>query len=280
MIRTTTALALISVIGLLCAARGAAADPPSDELLDAIFPVLRGKTLPLPPVVNTFRKSTAPADPACGLIKMDLVQVRGRSSRTFELLAEPSESGDQPKNMLIRLNTLAIDADGSHRAYHPEDPFGNCCKGSDDPASSICAVDSISTAEVHIYEHNQRVSPYSGKPAKANPAFVTAWKSLRSDIVARKDNWVDLHQYFGPQTPEDTHLYYSKQTDRAVTFDAAIIPFKGNFPCQHKESRDEYFVAATTKRETASLPQGDACSTTDYFDAMPILLLRKSRWSS
>src|SRR5262249_23950045 len=88
-------------------------------------------------------------------------------------------------------------------------------------------------------------------------------------IVARKDSWVDLHPFFGPRTPEDTHLYYSKQTDRAVTFDAAIIPFKGNFPCQHKDSPSEYFVAATTNRETATSSE-DACSTADYLDPMQV----------
>jgi hypothetical protein len=277
MVRSTAALVLLSLIGWLGATGEAVADQLPGKLLDAVFPVLRGKSPPSPPLVNAFtRKPATPADAPCGLVRMDLVQTRGPAQHSFEILGEPvSETDNQPKVMLIRLNTLAVDADGSHRAYHPEDPYGNRCQGpADDPASGICAVDSLSSAEVKVYEHSQRVPQNSGKPPKPNPAFITAWKSLWSDISARKDNWVDLHPYFGDKTPENARLYYSKQTDRAVTFDAAIIPFKDNFPCQHDDSRREYFVAATTKPETAARPDG-ACGTADYLDAMttPFIVL-------
>jgi hypothetical protein len=272
MIRSVTLLTLLSVFGLLGGACSAAADPPPDELLDAIFPVLRGKSLPAPKVVNSFL-GRRPPDATCGMARTDLVQSKGRANRIFELLTDPKpDPKNGPQDMLIRLQTLAIDADGSRHAYHPLDPFGNHCTSPiDDPKSGICAIDVISNAEIHLYEHSRRISPYDGKPGKPNPAFLTAWEALWSEISARNDKWVDLQPYFGERTPKDVRLYYSKQTDRAVTFDTDIIPFKGNFPCQHKDSRGEYFVAATTKRETAAEnSEDDACSTADYFDSMQI----------
>src|SRR5262245_59568447 len=116
----------------------ALADPPPDELLDAIFPVLRGKRPASPPLQSTFVPvSGLPVDPACGLTKLDLVQTKGGEKRVFHLLADPTlGKGNQPKTALIRLNTIGVDVDGSRRAYHPDDPFGNRCKSTtDDPTS-------------------------------------------------------------------------------------------------------------------------------------------------
>jgi hypothetical protein len=267
MARIPAALALVIVMGLAVTGT-AVADPPPDELLDAIFPVLRGKRPAQPPLQNSFLPRPGPSDPACGLIKLDLVQTKGAEKRIFRLLADPALGKDnQPKTVLIRLNTIGVDVDGSRRAYHPDDPFGNRCKSpTDDPGSQICAVGVLGNAEIRIYEHNRRVPQYSGIP---NPAFATVWASLWSEIAARKDHWVDLKPYFGDKTPEATRLYYSRALDQAVTFDTEIIPFKDGYPCQHGDLRNDYFVAATTKRDPP--PQSnDVCRTAEHFDAMRI----------
>jgi len=260
-------LVIILFSGLLGILGEAAADQPPDELLDAIFPVLRGKS-PAPPLLqNTFLPGP-PTSPACGLRRLDLVQTKGAEKRVFHLLADPKlGENNQPKTMLIRLNTIGVDADGSRRAYHPDDPFGNRCKSpADDPASQICAVDGLGNAEIRVYEHNKRVPQYASGP---NPAFVTAWTSLWAEIAARKNNWVDLEPYFGANKPKDTRLYYSKELDRAVTFNTEIIPFKEGFPCQHGDKRNEYFIAATTKRDPPPASR-DACRTAEHLDAMKI----------
>jgi len=274
MIRVVFAVVLVLVAGLLVAPGKAVADGPPDELLDAIFPVLRGKKPASPPLQNAFvSRSSGPADPACGLTKVDLVQTRGDQKHLFHLLADPKLGNDnQPKTVLIRLNTLGVDVDGSRRAYHADDPFGNRCKSpADDPASQICAVNSLGNAEIRVFERNKRVAQYAGKPPKPNPAFAAAWSSLWTEIAARKDQWVDLQPYFGANTPQDTRLYYSRTLDRAVTFNTEIIPFRDGFPCQHGDKRGEYFIAATTRRDPP-LPAyaNDACRTAEHLDAMTI----------
>jgi hypothetical protein len=272
--RSTIALSLALMAGLVSAPGGAAADQPPDELLDAIFPVLRGKRPAPPPLKNVFNRLPGVApNPVCGLAKVDLVQTRGDQTRIFHLLADPAlENDGQPKTILVGLSTIAVDADGSRRAYHPDDPFGNRCqKPSDDPAAQICAVDVLGDAEIYLYEHSKRISQFVGKPARPNPAFAAAWSSLWSEMAARKDRWVDLRAYFGDKTPDDTRLYYSGATDRAAVFDAGIIPFKAGFPCQHGDARDEYFVAATPNHPSPPPATGaDACRTTAYLDSLEI----------
>src|ERR1700761_7640887 len=86
MVRSVTFLILLlSVFGTLGGACSAATDPPPDELLDAIFPVLRGRSLPAPKVVNSF-VVRRPSDTSFGMARTDLVQTRGRGGRSFELL--------------------------------------------------------------------------------------------------------------------------------------------------------------------------------------------------
>jgi hypothetical protein len=273
MIRIPVTPALVFVVGLLGVPGKAVADPPPDELLDAIFPVLRGKRPAPPPLQSGFVPQSGPSDPDCGLAKLDLVQTKGDEKRVFHLLADPKLSDDnQPKTVLIRLNTIGVDADGSHRAYHPDDPFGNRCKSpTDNPDSQVCAVDGLGNAEIRVFEHNQRVPQYVGSPSKPNPAFAKAWSSLWSEIAVRKDKWVDLQPFFGADTPKDTRLYYSKELDRAVTFNTEIIPFKNGYPCQHGDLPSEYFIAATTKRELPDpASANDSCHRTEHLDAMKI----------
>jgi hypothetical protein len=273
-LRIVLAVALVLVAGLMVAPGNAVAGGPPDELLDAIFPVLRGKKPASPPLQNAFLpRPSGPADPVCGLTKIDLVQTKGDQKRLFHLLADPALGNDnQPKTVLIRLNTLGVDVDGSHRAYHPDDPYGNHCKSpADDPATQVCAVNSLGNAEIRVFEHNRRVAQYAGKSSGPNPAFAAAWSSLWTEIAARRDQWVDLQAYFGARTPRDTRLYYSSELDRAVTFNTEIIPFKDGFPCQHGDKQGEYFIAATTRRDPpppASV--SDACRTAEHLDAMTI----------
>jgi hypothetical protein len=73
------------------------------------------------------------------------------------------------------------------------------------------------------------------------------------------------------EAPGETKLYYSKDTDRAVTFDMDIIPFREGYPCQYANDRHAFFVAAT-KAHTAPPPGpgDDACRTAAYLDSVQI----------
>jgi hypothetical protein len=169
-----------------------------------------------------------------------------------------------------------VNVDGSRRAYHPDDPFGRglCERPPDGPASQACALDYLSNAEIHLYENAKRIPQFQadaqGRP-EPNPAFATAWGSLWADIAARRDRWVDLPALLGAKAPDSTRLYYSKDTDRAVTFDTDIIPFRDGYPCQHGNDRHGFFVAATKAHPaTPPGPGDDACRTAAYLDSVQI----------
>lgn len=253
------------------------AEPLPPELLDAIFPVLRGKKPAQEPLeINFIRRLEVPKNPLCGLETLDLTERRGDKVRRFGLLAETAPGSEEPSVMFIRLERMTVNADGSHRAYHPDDPFGRgtCEKPLRGPATMACALDYLANAEIHVYEKNTRVPQFqsngSGR-SEPNPAFAAAWGSLWSEIAARKNNWVDLGVLFGKEAPSDTRLYYSKDSNSAATFNTSIIPFKDGYPCQHNGNIKEFFVAATKPHPAAS-PGGknDACRTAAYLESTQI----------
>ena len=134
---------------------------PSSETLDAIFPVLRHKVDPGPPLKSQFSRSVERTEEAaCGLTPIDLTQTSGSEKHIFKLLGQPlSETDSQPVSMLVRLSRLTVNADGSRRAYHPEDPFGvGVCKGAAPHKSGgVCALDVLSDAEIHLYRGSERI---------------------------------------------------------------------------------------------------------------------------
>ena len=66
-------------------------------------------------------------------------------------------SAPAPKQMLVRIQRLSVDADGSERAYHPEDPSGRgvCTRerGPDgkEKLTGICALDAFSSGGLRLY---------------------------------------------------------------------------------------------------------------------------------
>jgi hypothetical protein len=173
---------------------------------------------------------------------------------------------------------MTVDADGSRRAYHPDDPFGiGICatRGEHAPIEGACALDYLSNAEIHVYAGTERIPQFvegeSGDSPKPNPAFATTWKSVWGQIATRKNNWIDLERIFGKQAPDETRLYYSKELDSAVTFDTSIIPFKDQYPCQYGDNIREYFISGTTSHPSPSVrPSDDACSTAGYLESTEI----------
>ncbi len=167
--------------------RGLAAradDIPSPEMLDAMFPSLRHKTTPGPPTGRAFsRSSNRVVDAACGLIPIDLTQTTRSDQRIFKLLGQPkSDTDSQPVSMLVRLSRMTVNADGSRRAYHPNDPFGLCNGNASGKLPNACALDVLGDAEIRVYRGAERIRQFKvpegqTKPAP-NPAFAEVWNGL------------------------------------------------------------------------------------------------------
>lgn len=253
-------------------------DVPRPEMLDAIFPVLRHILPPPPPLkVSLVRPTEQPEKSACGLVPLNLVETRGRDTSIFKILGTPaSEQTNQPVEFLIKLQRLTVDADGSPRAYHPEDPFGRgVCDRSPthgQATGNICALDNLGNAGIRLFQGSQRITLYSKAGAdqhsEPNPDFTSVWGTLWAQIAKRQPQWVDLDALFGNAAPSNLRLYYSKDSNAAVIFDTDIIPFKDSYPCQSGAgSGHGYFVAATAPlpKAKSDLKQ-DACSAASYLD--------------
>jgi hypothetical protein len=273
---------LIGVVSLLSGATVASSqsDIPTAEMLDAMFPVLRHKqSPPLPLQISLTRATDRAKNPSCGLVPLNLVETKGNDTHTFKLLGAPeSEQNAQPTVLLISLQRLTVDADGSRRTYHPEDPFGRgvCDRRTAPgrPENSVCALDNLGNAGIRVFEGAQRIPLFrkAGGNIEPNPDFANVWARVWAEIADRQPHWVDLNALFGQDAPSDIRLYYSKQSNAAAIFDSAIIPFKDGVPCQHEAgARHEYFVAATTPvPNVKSDPKQDACSTSSYLDSTQV----------
>jgi Fungal chitosanase of glycosyl hydrolase group 75 len=261
------------VIMVFSALSATAQGLPPPDMLDAIFPVLRHKAPPGLPTLSSFtRSSDRSVDAACGLSPIDLIQTTGSDKYVFKLLGQPqSENNSEPSSMLIGLSRVAVNADGSRRAYHPDDPFGLC---KSQTAATACALDVLGDAEIHVYRGSERIPQFKvfpgQKKAAPNPAFEEAWGTVWPKIAARRDQWVDLRSIFGKQAPAHQRLYYSAEDGIAIVFNSNIIPFKAAYPCQHEDRTDQYFVAATTPHAAPADPSRDACSVAAFLDATEV----------
>src|ERR1700724_3453848 len=90
---------------------------PPNEVIAAAF------EKPLPPLhVALQTPDGSPTDTLCGLRPADLNVTRGDHTRDFKVLVD-AEAPRETK-VFLRISRVTVDADGSSRAYHPDDPPG------------------------------------------------------------------------------------------------------------------------------------------------------------
>src|SRR5262249_54749423 len=148
---------------LLCVDWGWAQDVPPPDVLKAIVPQLR-KKLPgtevsfQAPIVDTTSNSS------CGMQQAQMIVSQGTDHHTFDVLIDPPASLPiAPKQVLARITRLRVDADGSARSYHPEDPDGEgVCKEVSQASGTttlqgICALDDISNAGIRLFVGSERI---------------------------------------------------------------------------------------------------------------------------
>src|SRR6202030_2679204 len=99
---------------------------------------------------------------------------------------QPAGAAAAPNQLLAMITRLAVDADGSERAYHPEDPLGKgVCErrldaGGKVALSGVCALDSFSSSGTKVFLEAQRlrlVDP-SKAPKDGAPNLAEAWKDM------------------------------------------------------------------------------------------------------
>jgi hypothetical protein len=261
--------ALLAIAGLMGAA--CAQDAPAPDILNSIARKLEGGK-PAPTAI-IFKPAGAPeTGGVCPLQPYDMVLTRSeRPVRTYSVMADAAA----PKHFLAVITRVAVDADGSPRAYHPEDPegTGTCTRvlgrdGKTHP-QGICALDKFSSGRTALFRGDERLT-------KDN--LVRDWKGIWPLIRDRKLKPVDLRSRV-PDAPDGYYFFHSRPDNLTAFFKRTIIPqSRDGYPCRHGPESPfaGYFVAATTLNHNVPA-RPDACAPARYIDAeqIPFFVLPK-----
>jgi hypothetical protein len=165
--------------------------------------------------------------------------------------------------LLTVLHSVAVDADGSPRSYHPDDPHGTgTCSRKAAPDgterySGICALEDFASAHLLIFQGARKLGTHE---------FESPWKDLWQLIRDKKLTPFDLTQYV-TTAPDGYYFFYQKERHLSVFFKREIIPQSSDgFPCLRDNG---YFVAATTLKQAADT-LSNGCAPSRYIDAEQI----------
>jgi hypothetical protein len=258
------------VLGAVLAAAGAAPaqDLPSTDTLLAI-----ASQLPKPPVSQgtTFASSdVAAAEAACGMKPFSMTLATGSSAaRSVPVLLDrtPADAA-APVTLLAVLPRVAVDADGSPRTYHPDDPLGaGTCTAANGPDgklhySGVCALDKLSNGEFHVFSGSG-----PGVTHLSHADFVSAWTSIWPLIRDGKLKSFDLSTHAGNAPPGYYFFYWKDKNLTALVRRDNVAPTpNGGLPCRHDSG---YFIAATSLHLIGDSP-ADMCNGSNFVDAEQI----------
>jgi hypothetical protein len=200
----------------------------------------------------TFASAGPATAPACGLAPFRITLSRGPSyTFTHSVLSEPGDKARR-KTIFVVTGGLASDADGSPRAYHPEDPTGTgTCTlspghdGSLVPSGSACALDSFSDGGIAVFK---------GTTQLRDSGLKEDWLQFWSLIRDRKLQSFDIEKVLGASFGYHYYGFYWKQKDMTAIFkDENVQRTADGYPCTRGASSryPGYFVSATTLRHAA-----------------------------
>src|SRR3981081_200578 len=111
--------------------------------------------------------------PSCRMNAAAMKVSRGTDSKSFPVLIDNHGDASGVRQMFAKLGRLSVDADGAGRAYHADDPFGDCSPSSDRPPRRICALDIFSDAGMRLFLGATRLRRADPKSQAADaPAFL------------------------------------------------------------------------------------------------------------
>jgi len=201
---------------------------------------------------------------------------RGTDSKSFPVLIDHHGSGSGVRQMFAKLGRISVDADGAGRAYHAEDPFGDCSASPDKPTQRICALDNFSDAGMRLFLGAVRLKRADPKSQGSDAAeFLPNWRELWPQIRDRKLVPLPLKSIGAPEGPRDFNLIHWKERNLTFAFNTKIVPAtRRGYPCRFGPESDYpgYFISATTFKK-ASRTRADGCKPTQYLDAEKVPFL-------
>jgi hypothetical protein len=253
-----------------------AQDMPDRQTLNAIISQL-GR--PLPPGITTVFAPIGTAE--AGLCRMQPFRMtlgkglKGGSTHSVLLnLQKPSAAAD-PSEFLIVVNRVTVDADGSPRSYHPEDPYGSGrCEVVRQPdgtttLSGVCAVDAFPSGSILLFRGSKKLT---------RPDLAPQWSQIWPRIRDRKLKSVSLTAVAGPNVSENFYFFHWREENLTAFLKDTIIPKTDDgYPCMHDKSSPHagYFLSATTLVDERAKPRDDGCRAGQYMDSekIPFIVL-------
>jgi hypothetical protein len=220
-------------------------------------------------------------DNACRMQHAEMTTSFGPDGRALLVLVDPQEKpAFRPKELLVRINRITVDADGAERAYHPEDPYGQgvCTRVARSDGrttlAGVCALDELSNAGIRVFSGSQQaVRPDAhSKFSTSAPDLAQQWKSVWPLIRDRILKPIDVTSIAGPAAPKGYYLFYWMERNLSVFFSRYIIPdSRDGYPCVRgaESLYPGYFVAATTLNQIGPV-RSDGCEPARYIDAEQI----------
>lgn len=224
---------------------------PSQEVLDSIVEQLNREDEPGIVKLSATRNR---ASPHCGMrnYRLSLSNPRSGASNNYPVLVENSSS--QINELFSVINVVHVDADGSPRSYHPEDPLGRgrcSARGSADAGYAIdgvCALDNFASGDIKIFRDKTRLSG-----GELERKWVPLWRLIRDEQLSS----YDLGKVARAKVGRDYYMFHSKDLGVTGLFKRDIIPSTNlGYPCTYgpEAGFPGYFVSATALR-TVNLDQ-------------------------
>jgi hypothetical protein len=214
--------------------------------------------------------------PSCRMNAAAMKVSRGTDSKSFPVLIDNRGGPSGVRQMFAKLGRISVDADGAGRAYHAEDPFGDCSPSADQPSRRICALDNFSDAGMRLFLGAARLK--RGDPTSQTadaPAFLPNWRELWPLIRDQRLVPLPLKSIGAPEGPRDFNLIHWKERNLTFAFNTKIVPatHKG-YPCRFGQESEYsgYFISATTFKK-ASPTRTDGCKPAQYLDSEKVPFL-------
>jgi len=199
--------------------------------------------------------------------------MRGNDSKSFPVLIDDRGGALGIRRMFARLSRISVDADGAGRAYHADDPFGDCGPAPEQPLRRICALDNFSDAGMRLFLGATRLKRPDPKDQTSDaPAFLPNWRDLWPLIRDQKLTPLPLTAIATPEGPRDFNLIHWPERNLTFAFNTRIVPAtRKGFPCRYGPDSEYsgYFISATTFKKV-SRARPDGCRPGRYLDSEKI----------
>jgi hypothetical protein len=220
----------------------------------------------------------------CEMAPATMTVERDNRRKSFSVLVAPRAAKSEPREIFARILRMTVDADGSMRSYHPDDPFGEgICRaererGGRTVFEGVCALDNLSSGGFRLFREATRLAR---KPKSNNDEFERGWRTIWPLIRDKALQAFNLGKLTGESVLDRYYGFYDRGRKISALFNDQIIPNdEHGYPCRHGETTAHagYFISATTLSSKQS-DSKDKCTSSAFIDAehVPFFVLPAGR---